>query len=447
MTVTTIEYASRDGDHVAYATRGSGPPDIVLVSNFLTDVESMWDAPFMGRYLEHLARYGRMIWFDQPGTGHSDPIFGEMPSIETFADTVEVVMDAAGVERAALLAWDLATAPAVMFAATRPERTSALVTVGGSARWLADDGYPGIPEGELDALVEQLIGAWGKPAYGRFLAPSMADDPASCEAVGRWMRHALSPGMARRFYGLALRADVRALLGSVTCPVLAVTSRSAAAAASIAQVEYLVEHLPDARLEVFETADHLPYQRDHFEWFQAVIQEFLTGQRPAADVDDRVLATILFTDVVASTETAARLGDRTWRHRLDEVEAAATGAVAAHKGRLVKTTGDGILATFDGPARAVRCAAAIRDASARQGLAIRAGVHTGEVELRGEDIGGIAVHLAARVMALAGAGDVLVSSTVKDLVVGSGLAFADRGEHELKGVPGAWRLYAAVDGA
>jgi class 3 adenylate cyclase len=439
-----IEYARRNGDHVAYAVRGEGPPDVLFVSNWLTDVESIWDVPLLGEQLERLVRYARVVWFDQPGTGHSDPIFGEMPSIETFADTLEVVMDAAGIQRAALVAWDLATAPAVMFAATRPDRVSALVTIGGSARWLADDGYPGVPPEEFDQVVESLVKIWGKPEYGAFLAPSMASDRDACEAIGRWLRQALSPGMARRVYALALRPDVRPLLGSVSCPALVIASRSASAGAPLSQARYLAEHLPNGRLAMFNTADHLPYQRDHREWFYGTTQEFLTGERPEPSADDRVLATVLFTDLVSSTEAAARLGDRQWRDQLDDIERVAEGVVSRYKGRLIKTTGDGILATFDGPAKAIRCAAAIRDDVVRRaGLELRAGVHTGEIERRGEDIAGIAVHIAARVMALAAPGEVLTSSTVKELVVGSGLSFTGKGDHQLKGVPGTWRLYAA----
>jgi class 3 adenylate cyclase len=330
----------------------------------------------------------------------------------------------------------------VMFAATRPHRVSGLVTYGGSSRWLADDGYPGIPPDALDDVVAELVSIWGKPEYATFLAPSMASDAEACEAVGRWLRQALSPGMASRVYALALSPDVRPLLGSVTCPTLVMTPRSAGAAAPLAQAEYLAE-IANARLAVFDTADSLPYQRDHREWFHATVQEFLTGHRPQPSVDDRVLATVMFTDLVASTQAAVRLGDSEWLHRLDDIERATQVEVARYKGRLVKTTGDGILATFDGPARAIRCAASIRDDVARRaGLKLRAGVHTGEIELRGEDIGGVAVHIAARVMSIAGPGQVLTSSTVKDLVVGSGLALADAGGHQLKGVPGTWRLYA-----
>jgi class 3 adenylate cyclase len=438
----SIRYARRGEDHVAYGVAGHGPPDVVTVPNWLTDVESMLEAPFMGEFRDRVAEYARVVWFDQPGTGHSDPILGEMPAVETFADTIEVVMDAAGIERAALVAADLATAPAVMFAATRPARVTALVAYNGTARWLADEGYPGLSPDELGPTLSQLVEAWGTPQYGTFLAPNMASDPEACEAVARWLRQALSPGMARRVYSLGLRADVRALLGSVSCPALVMASRTAMAAPPLTQAEYLAEHLPQAELAVFDTSDHLPYRPEHREWVNDTIQAFLTGRRPEPSVEDRVLTTVLFTDLVASTEAAARVGDHQWRDQLDDVEAIERTQVGRYKGRLVKTTGDGILATFDGPARAVRCASAITDAVERRtGIAVRAGVHTGEIEIRGADIHGIAVHIAARVMALAGPGQVFASSTVKDLVLGSGIKFVDGGEHELKGVSGSWRLY------
>jgi class 3 adenylate cyclase len=444
--MTAVRYARRNGDHVAYAVRGSGPPDVVLVSNWLTDVESTLDVRIVRDFVDDIASYGRLAWFDQPGTGHSDPIVGEMPSIETFADTIEVVMDTAGIERAALVAWDLATAPAVMFAATRPDRVSALVVCGGSARWLADGEYPGIAEDELDQTVETLVEMWGTPRYGAFLAPSMAADAEACELIARWLRHSLSPGMARRVFALAMRADVRSLLQSVSCPALVIGSRGDLSV-PLAQLEYLAERLPDGHLALFDSADHLPYQRDHREWMQDAIQQFLTGRRAEHRIEERILSTVMFTDLVASTETAARLGDRRWRERLDDAEAIAAAEIETHRGRLVKTTGDGVLATFDGPARAVRCAARITDAVARAtGLEVRAGIHAGEIELRGDDIGGIAVHIAARVMSSAQPGQVLASSTVKDLVVGSGIEFAATGEHELKGVPGTWSLFAVRGG-
>ena len=439
-----VEYALQGELFVAYSSIGEGPLDVVNVPNWLTDVESMTDVPYLGGQFNRLRTFSRFVWYDQLGTGHSDPLFGEMPSLETFAETIGVVMDGAGIERAALLAWDLATAAAVMFAATNPDRVSALVVVGGTARWLADDEYQGILPETLPMVIQWLVGNWGRPEYGAFLAPSMADDVAACEVVARWTRHAASPGMVRRVYDMTLSVDVRPLLPMVACPTLVMGSNRALAGASVPQLEYLAEHIPNGRLELYDSEDHLPYHPAHMEWLNDTIEEFLTGRRSEYELDDRVLATVLFTDLVSSTETASRLGDIHWVRRLDGIEAAAAQEIERHRGTLVKTTGDGILATFDGPARAIRCARALCEVARRQGLELRAGVHTGEIAVRGDDIGGVAVHIAARVMALAGAGEVLVTSTVKDLVAGSGIEFEDRGRHELKGVPDEWQLLRVV---
>jgi class 3 adenylate cyclase len=443
--VGEIRYAHQGELHVAYSVDGTGPPDVVFVSNWLTDVESMPDVPAIGEQLARMSTFARVAIFDQPGTGHSDPLMGEMPTLETFADTVGVVMDAVGIERAALVAWDLALPTAIMFAASHPERVSGLISIGGTARFIGDEGYPGLSPDQVDMVVDGLVANWGKRAYSVGLAPSIADDGEACDAIARWMRHALSPGMARRVFDMGIRLDTRALLPSVVCPVLLLYSSQPVLAANPLQSEYVAGSIPHAQVEIFDTSDHLPVQRDHFEWMMGLIQEFVTGHRPAPETEDRVLASVLFTDLVSSTETAARLGDHEWRRKLDALERQGVAEVDRHKGKLIKTTGDGILATFDGPARAIRCALALGDVARRQGVHIRAGVHTGEVELRGEDIGGIAVHIAARVMAKADADEVLTSSMVKDLVVGSGITFEDRGSHALKGVPDEWRIYA-VDG-
>jgi class 3 adenylate cyclase len=437
-----IKYASEAGLHIAYSLGGQGPQNVLMVPNWLTDVESMLDVPALGQQYADLCRYASVVLFDQPGTGHSDPIMGAMPSLETFAELVGVVMDAERIDRTILAAWDLATPAALMFAAGHPDRVSGLVTVGGTARWLADEGYPGIPLDEIEEVVAGLVAIWGKPDYARAIAPSMSADVQACEEVARWLRHALSPGTARRVFDMALRFDVRSLLPLITCPVLILQSKDPSLGAPLVQAEYLAAHISAARLEVFDTSDHLPYQRQHREWMTGLTEEFITGRPPAPAIEDRVLATVLFTDFVSSTETAARLGDHRWRRTLDAIETATAAEIHRYKGRLIKSTGDGVLATFDGPARAIRCALALAYVAGRQGVEIRAGVHTGEVELRGKDIGGIAVHIASRVMSLAGAGELLASSTVKDLVVGSGIEFADRGTHELKGVPGEWPIYS-----
>jgi class 3 adenylate cyclase len=439
-----VHYARQGDWYVAYASLGEGPTNVVAVSNWLIDVESAMDVPYFGAQLGALVSYARVVWFDQPGTGHSDPLFGEMPSMETFSDTVGVVMDAAGVDRAILLTWDIGTPAAVMFAASNPERVSGLVIVGGSARWLADDGYPGLDPHMVDHTIESMVRRWGKPDYAEFLAPSMAGDQAAGEAVARWLRQATSPGMVRRVYEIAFHLDVRALLPLVTCPTLVMGSRRTRAAARESQLEYLATHVADGHLALYDSADHLPYQPEHLEWTNDTVEEFVTGRRPDHRPDDRVLATVLFTDLVASTEVANRLGDARWLHELGQIETELGAEVVRYRGSLVKTTGDGILATFDGPARAIRCAVEMRDIVRRHGLELRAGLHTGEISVRGEDIGGIAVHIAARALAAAAPGAVVVTSTVKDLVVGSGIKFDDGAEHSLKGLPEPWRLFSVT---
>jgi pimeloyl-ACP methyl ester carboxylesterase len=318
-----VDYARQGDWYIAYASAGDGPHQIVIVSNWLTDVETLAAVPAFGTQFSAMASYARVVWFDQLGTGHSDPIFGAMPSIETFADTVGVVMDAAGVDRATLLAWDLGTPAAVMFAASNPHRVSGLVSVGGSPRILADDGYAGLDPADLGPLVEWMAQRWGTAKYASFLAPSMAADTAACEALARWMRQACSPGMVRRVYDMALRFDVRSLLPLVACPTLVLGSRRSSAAAGVDQLQYLADHVADGRLALYDSADHLPYQPEHLAWTNDTIAQFVTGRPLAIDDDDRVLATVLFTDLVASTETAVLLGDARWVQRLDEPASAA----------------------------------------------------------------------------------------------------------------------------
>jgi class 3 adenylate cyclase len=439
-----VEYARQGDFYVAYALQGEGEPNFVVVSNWVTHVESTVDVSQFNSQFNAIASYARLLRFDQLGTGHSDPIVGELPSLETFSESIGAVMDAAGMEQAILGAWDLATPAAVMFAASNPERVSGLVVVGGSARWLADDGYAGFDPDTLDDSIEWMAERWGKPEYGEFIAPSMVGDQAALESIARWTRHAASPGTMRRMFAMALRFDVRALLPLVTCPTLVIGSRHALAAAPESQLEYFAAHVGDGRLALYESADQFPYQPEHLAWMNDTIEEFVTGRRPDREPDDRVLATVLFTDLVASTETAARLGDTRWVQELGEIETTLSAEVARFRGSVVKTTGDGILATFDGPARAIRCALALRDAVRRRGLELRAGLHTGELSVRGADIGGIAVHIAARVLDVATPGTLVVTSTVKDLVVGSGISFEDRGEHTLRGLPEPWRLFTVT---
>jgi class 3 adenylate cyclase/pimeloyl-ACP methyl ester carboxylesterase len=441
-----VEYARQGDRYVAFGSRGEGPLNVVAVSNWLSDVESQWDVAGIGSQWLAVASYARFVWFDQLGTGHSDPIFGEMPSVEVFSDTIGVVMDAAAVDRATLLAADLGTAAAIMFAASNPDRVSGLVLFGGTARWLADDGYRGLDPDTLEESIERIAQMWGTPEYGEFLAPSMRGDISACESVARWGRHAASPGMVRRVFGMAFRVDVRPLLPLVGCPTLVIGSRRAGACAPVSQLEYLAAHVADGRLALYDSADYVPYQPEHLQWWNDTVEEFVTGRPPRHEPDDRVLATVLFTDLVASTETATRLGDSRWLSELTELETVLGAEVEHYRGSLVKTTGDGMLATFDGPARAIRCAIAMRDVVRRRGLELRAGLHTGELAIRGTDVGGIAVHIAARALGVATAGDIVVTSTVRDLVVGSGITFQDDGEHQLKGIPEAWHMFTVATG-
>jgi class 3 adenylate cyclase len=428
---------ARSGDlHIAYRTHGTGPIDLVFVPNWIVDVETWDEVPILGRWLKRVASFARLITFDQPGTGLSDPVgLDQLPTLEVFADSIRAVMDDAGIERAALIGWAFSTAPSIMFAATHPERTSALVIQGGSPRLAGDGAYPGVPEATIDEWVETNAAMRGTHELTRFAFPSMASDEQAVEAWTRAERRSLSPGMFKAAARMMMKVDVRPLLSMVTCPTLVLhTSGNPFVLAEHGR--YIAEHIPKARLAVHDSPDVLPYTEAVFEAWMAEIQEFLTGERPAPAADDRVLATVLFTDVVGSTERAARVGDRRWRELLATHDAVVRTELERHRGRQIKSTGDGILATFDGPGRAVRCAGAIRDAMRPLGIEIRAGVHTGEIELRDDDIGGIGVHIAARVSALAGAGDVLASRTVVDLVFGSGIEFSDRGDYELKGVPG-----------
>jgi class 3 adenylate cyclase len=434
---------ARSGDlHIAYRTRGRGPLDLVFVPNWLTGVEAWEEVPVLSKWVKRLASFARLVTFDQPGTGHSDPVgLDQLPTIEVFTDSIRSVMDDAGIDRAALIGWAFATSPCVMFAASHPERTSALVILNGTARRRADVDYPGVPQEELEPFLEMIAALWGKPEHARAAFPSMADDDEACEAWARAQRQSLSPGMFRAAYRMMLKVDVRPLLPLITCPTLVLHS-SGNIALPVEHGRYIAEHVPHAKLKVYDSPDMLPYTESDFEASMAEIQEFLTGERPAPVVDDRFLATVLFTDIVSSTERIGEIGDRKWSDLLTRHNEIVDRSIAQFRGRHVENTGDGVLATFDGPARAIKCACAIREALRPLGIEIRAGLHTGEIERAGDDVRGIAVHIGQRVSALGGAGEVLVSRTVTDLVAGSGLEFEERGEHELKGVPGKWAIYA-----
>lgn len=434
----TTRYA-RCGDlAIAYQVIGDGPEDLVIAPGFISHVELAWEEPSLRRFLLGLASFRRLIVFDKRGTGLSDPT-PTAPTLEERADDLEAVMDAAGSSRAAILGVSEGGPMALMFAATRPERTSAIVLYGAFARLSRAPDYPiGRDPADLERLV-RLVDRWGSGVGLAAWAPSRAGDDRLRRWFGRLQRSGASPSMARQLFSAYPDLDARSLLPAVRVPGL-VAHRRDDRMVPAAIGRYLAEHLPDARYTELEGEDHLFFVGDA----EAVLDEielFLTGAQHTRDTD-RAVRTILFTDIVGSTDLAAQLGDRRWRELLETFTTTVQRLVDERGGSVVSFTGDGFLATFDAPAAAIRSALAVRDALTPVGLETRTGLHTGEVELLDDDVGGIAVHLAARVMANAAAGEVLVSSTVRDLVVGSGITFLPRGTHHLRGVPGEWTLLA-----
>jgi pimeloyl-ACP methyl ester carboxylesterase len=434
---------ARSGDvHIAYQVFGEGDFDLVLVPGFITHVELVWENAAAARYLERLASFARVIIYDRRGSGLSDPV-PEAPTLEQRMDDVRAVMDAAGSERAVLLGISEGVSMSILFAATYPERVQALVCWGGMARSTEDVDYPFAPPAEalLQSGFEFILPHWGTGAVIEVVAPSQADNPESRAFFAKMERQSASPGMMTSLAQMFLDIDVRDVLPTVHVPTL-VMHRRYDRLVNIRAGRYLAERMPNARFVEVPGDDHTPWYEEP-ERSLGEIQEFLTGARFEPE-PDRILATVVFTDIVDSTKTAAELGDSRWREVLEGHQLDVTDALARYKGRQVKSTGDGFLATFDGPARAIECARAILSSAGQRGIRVRAGLHTGECEVMGDDIGGLAVHIAARVSALAGPSEVLVSRTVKDLVVGSGLEFEDRGEHMLKGITDSWRLHAVA---
>jgi class 3 adenylate cyclase len=439
--MSDLEYSyTKNGDiHLAYQTVGEGPPDLVFIWGPYSNIEIIWEHPPARRYLERLASMARLIQFDRRGTGLSDRAV-DLPILEEQMDDVIAVLDAVGSERAVLYGGGDAGMMCTLFAATHPERTSALILGDARVRVTATDDFPwAFPADEWLGLAAAVGTEWGTGLSQMAAAATTLGD----EAVRRWWarleRQSLSPGSAPAMFELLTHADVRPVLPSIQVPTL-VMHKTGDTFARVEQGRYLAEHIPGARFVELPGDDHAGWYSGANESLDE-IEEFITGHRPVHK-PDRVLATVLFTDIVGSTEQARELGDRRWREVLDTHDQLTSAEVDHFGGRLVKSTGDGVLATFDGPARAIRCASALRDTLP---VAIRAGLHTGEVELRGDDVGGIAVHIGARVAAVAGPGEVLVSRTVKDLVAGSGIDFADRGTHTLKGVADDWQLYAVAN--
>jgi class 3 adenylate cyclase len=431
-------YAMNGNLRVAYRASPPGARDIVFVPNWFTCCEILPELPSVQGWVEAMTSLGRLIFFDQPGTGASDPVTpGALPTLEQWADSITAVLDELGSREAVLLASDGGSMTGALFAATHPSRTTALIVLEGYAL-SAGQTPDGLDREENQAA---LFAMWGTGELQHVLNLDM---PWNEEIRGAWAREerlAASPGTYALMIPLVTEMDVRAVLPTIRVPTL-VIQHAGDPFIPPAWGKYVADHIPGANYAELSGRNVYHFVEPWRDSFQE-IAEFLTGQQ--ADVaDDRVLATVLFTDIVDSTRRAAGLGDRDWRALLDAHDVIVRSQLNRFRGREVNTSGDGFLAMFDGPQRAIRCAMAIRDAVHALGIQVRAGLHTGECEVRGDDIGGIAVHIGVRVSTLAGANDVLVSSTLRDLVIGSGLEFEERGAHELKGVPGEWRLFAVA---
>jgi class 3 adenylate cyclase len=436
-------YARLGADRVAYHVLGEGPPDLVMTTGNYSHVDMVWEDPGIALFLRTLASFSRLIVFDRRGTGASDPLPpGALPPWEAYAQDLTAVLDAVGSQQAALLAQLDASPMALFFAGTRPERTGALILVNAAAKFQADDDYPiGVPAAVAEALLAQFDQLWGTEAMAAMFAPSRAGDQRFCRWFARFQRAIASPRVVQAFLRANLEMDARPILPLIQAPTL-VLHRRDYQFIPLANGRYLAEHLPGARLvELAGTEQSLFWETpqlalDH-------IERFLTGVRRVAP-PTRMLATVVFTDIVGSTQQAGELGDRRWRELLNVHDELTGRLVEEFGGRLVKTTGDGILATFDGPGRAIHCAVALKEELAGIGVQLRAGLHTGEVEVRDDDVGGIAVHVAARVMAAAKPDEILVSRTVRDLAAGADITLEDRGMYLLKGIDGDWQLHAVA---
>ena len=434
-----IAYAKNGDVHIAYTVLGDGPIDLVYTNGIWSNLEALWEEPRWVRYAERLASFSRLIVFDMRGVGLSDR-GGEPPFLELMVEDAGAVMDAARSETAALFGASRAGVMAMLFAATHPERVRALVLYDTWAKNLRSDDHPyGATTAEDDEFVNRFVDEMGTAQNLDLQAPSGLGDERFVRWWARFERLITSPAGFRELADVRRNSDVRAVLPLIQAPTL-VLHRAGDRIVPADQGRYLGQAIPNARFVELPGNDHIPFVGDA-DAIVDEVQEFLTGVRPIPDTE-RVLATVLFTDIVGSTERAAALGDRSWRELLQQHHALVRSELERFRGVEIDTAGDGFMASFDGPARAIRCACAIQDAVSQLRLEIRAGVHTGECERIGDKLSGIAVHIAARVAGTAGPGQVLVSQTVRDLVAGSGIEFEDRGEHELKGVSETWRLFA-----
>lgn len=435
---------TRSGDiHIAYQTVGEGPLDLVYVQGWVSHVELAWEEPTLARFLRRLASFSRLIAFDKRGTGLSDRVTNDqLPTLEERMDDLRAVMDAVGSERAALCGVSEGGNLCALFAATYPERTTALVMCGAFAKRIWSPDYPWAPTPEERELAYEMVESeWGSMMDLSHYVPSKINDEAFAQRLAKYFRHSASPGAAVALLRMNTEIDIRAILPTICVPTL-VIHRTGDRDANVEGGRWLAARIAGARFTELPGEDHFPWVGDQ-DAILDEIQEFLTGVRPTPE-SDRELSTLLFTDIAGSTELITRLGDQAWQELLERHHAMVREAIARFRGREVDTAGDGFFATFDGPARAVRCALSVVGAAQQLGIKIRAGLHTGEIQVMGPKISGIALHIGARVAAIAKPGEVLVSSTVKDLVAGSNIRFADHGTHVLKGVSGEWHLFAAT---
>ena len=442
MDVPETRFAQVGEDRVAYQVFGAGPPDVVYMHGIGDTIDLRWDWPPYAHFLRRLASFCRVVTFDQRGQGASDRVSRSGVSLwEDWAEDARAVLDAVGSERAALFAGMETTPIALLLAATEPERTQSLILCCGSARFAASENYPGMSLDFIRDMNVLLADTWGTDAAASLLTPALADDPAYRRWFAKSQRAALSPRDAGALASVVGAMDVRQVLASVRTPTL-IIQRKGSTWVPIEQARYLAAHLPDARLLLTDGDDPSPWAESIDEVLDE-IEGFVAGARNRTASTDRVLATVLFTDIVGSTERVAAEGDRRWRTRIESHDIVTRDVVDQHGGRVIRMTGDGVLAIFEGPGRAVQCALSLRDALRTIGVDIRAGIHTGEIEVGGQDISGIAVHVASRVMDHADDGQIWVSGVVPLLMAGSNVEFEPRGEWALKGVPGEWPLFAA----
>jgi class 3 adenylate cyclase/pimeloyl-ACP methyl ester carboxylesterase len=433
---------ARSGDiSIAYQVLGDGPLDLVYAHGWVSHLDMQWDGPQLAAFLSRLASFSRLIIFDKRGTGLSDRVaLNELPTLEQRMDDLRAVMDAAGSEKASIFGVSESGAMCLLFAATYPSRVRSVLTFGTYAKRIRSADYPWAPtQEERNAAYGEILETWGTTKGLEAIFPSMIGNPAFEEWIGAYLRASASPAAAVALLRMNTEADTRAVLPSVRVPAL-IMNRIEDGDVRVEEARYIASKIPGASLKLFPGVDHVPWV-GHTEDILGEIEEFLTGSRKA-DAGDRVLATILSTDIAGSTELVTRLGDRNWRDLLERHNAVVRRELQRYRGREIDTAGDGFFAAFDGPARAIRCAKAVVGETANLGFDVRAGLHTGECEILGDKLTGIAVHTAARVAATASPGEVLVSATVRDLVAGSGITFAERGEHALKGLPDRLRLFA-----